>query len=252
MFLFRRRRRSVPPPTIAHKGVQYCWTEEYDQDKVVFFLTDWGGALHQVPRTGWIIRGAEIPEWNLDHSTLTKTVARNLLRYVDPKSLARGRVPLLLEVHDFGEEQGDPTPYGDLVPRDARGRRRTVRDLPVLSEDVKAERRRLKTRKERAAIKRMCALLHPDLGRRYFEAWEEYLKGETPEAKFAHQVHALVDCVRALWYKHHYPREEFSSFFATAREEITDATLLELVEFLWKIFQSENGPTHKGSLATGS
>lgn len=220
-------------------GVQFRWGE-VDPIFLVSGLFEWG-ELHIIPRMGWPNRGADIPEWVFGHSDFVGTWAENLAYYLVHRSWWKAwfthqvkptRCGVLGRSHDLGERNGDQTPYQGLVPKDARSRRRFFRRLPVLGESVAEERRRQKREVEEKAIRRLAEFLYPKLGNFVFKAWDEYRQQRTLEAIFTHQVHALVDCVRATLYKKAYPREEFSSFFETARQQITDQFLLQLVDLV--------------------
>lgn len=228
-----------PWPQSNKNGVQFRW-EVVDPLFLVNGLFEWG-ELHQIQRKGWPDRGAEIPDWVFGHSEFVGIWSQNLAHYLKKESgwkawfasrVEPTRCQTLGLYHDWGESGGDRTPYEGLIPRTARSRRRFFRRLPILDDTVTEELRRQKREAEERAIVRLIKFLSPPLGIFVFRAWDEYRQQRTMEAIFTHQIHALLDCVRAVMYKQVYPKEEFISFFETARQVISDRFLLQLVDLV--------------------
>lgn len=236
MFFVRFWRRNNSPPPNDTQGTQFLWLEgEYGHLMANFLLVM--GELHQVNRQGWKDRGATIPEWVLDHQSFVAHAVLNFGEYLRPDSLKVSRAFWLALVHDVGELRGDRTPHQGFNPTDARGRRRYFSRLPALSENVREELRRVKEAEEEASMALLTSFMTTRMRRRYLVAWNEYREQVTIEAQFVHQIHALVDCMRATLYKAVYPKEEFGTFFDTARETITDQVLLRLLIRVEMVFQ---------------
>jgi 5'-deoxynucleotidase YfbR-like HD superfamily hydrolase len=189
-------------------------------------LLRWG-ALHRVHREGWTDRGADVLEWVFDHPSYVGFAAVDLGSYVVTPGFKIQRLQSLARLHDHGEIKGDKTPHFGLNPRHARQRRKFFRMPPL--EPTESERQR-KLEEEEASLRELAAYLHPRVQGYVLNCWAEYAENETPEARFVHQVHALVDCCRATLYKWMFPKEEFSTFFDTAQARISDPVLLTLVE----------------------
>ena len=237
MFFFRGLRRRSSLPTNSATGVQFQWLEgEFDHLLANFLLVL--GELHQVNRQGWKDRGATIPEWVLDHQSFVAHAVLNFGEYLKPKSLKVTHAFWLALVHDIGELRGDRTPHYGHNPQNARDRRRYFSRLPTLSEDVRQELQRIKEAEEESSMALLTSFMTLSMSRRYLNAWNQYREQETMEAQFVHQIHALVDCMRATLYKSLFPKEEFSTFFDTARIQITDQVLLRLLSRVEAVFKN--------------
>lgn len=228
MVFFRLNRRKFTHP--LHSG-HFTWENNVDPKILVDFLFKWA-QLHSTNRTGWEIRGADLPEWVFDHQTLLRIAVSNIGEYVTDPIFRPQRAGTIAGWHDSGEIYGDRNPYGNLELRPARQRRKLFKSLPSLTETAAQELKRLKDEEEESSMRILTQSLHPRIRDHYLRAWEEYRGGKSLESRFAHQVHALVDCVRATLYKALYPREEFRNFFPDARIKILDPVLLICVDLV--------------------
>lgn len=112
--------------------------------------------LKSVERTAWTATGRR--ESTAEHSWRLALLAALFAR--DEPALDRERALLLCLVHDLGELYD-----GDVSAA-----------LRVDAAQKHAD--------ERASVGRVCARLPADAGREVRALWEEYDRGETPEAKF--------------------------------------------------------------------
>lgn len=129
--------------------------------------------LHDLPRTGWILRGIEAPESIGDHVLSTAWLALALAPRVEP-ALDLERVLSMVLVHDAPEAL-----TGDLPRTAAR----------LLPPGAKA------AAEEKAALELLAPLGGPAL-----ERWREYRAGATREARFVRACDRLQLGLRALSY----------------------------------------------------
>lgn len=168
--------------------------------------------LKQLYRQGWLQNGLqkEICESVAEHSfavtVLSLLLADNYFPQLDLK-----KVLIMALLHDFGEiYAGDLTPVNNL----------------------KAEEKYLK---EQQSIQQVLAKLPQ--GKKYIEFWEEFEKGESPEARFIKQIDKLEMGLQAHLYET-LSQEHRSLFTQAADEAVKDSELKELFEEMKKATQT--------------
>jgi putative hydrolases of HD superfamily len=158
--------------------------------------------LKQLYRQGWMRRG--IPpaqcESVADH---TYGVALLVLLLVDAfhPELDRTKALQLALLHDLGEVYA-----GDLTPADG---------VPA---GAKHDR-------ERASLVRVLGEL--DQGEEYVALWEEYERGETPEARLVREVDRLEMGLQAFVYERQ-TGADLHEFYASVEEALTLPELIRL------------------------
>ena len=158
--------------------------------------------LKQLYRQGWLRRGvgSQHCESVADHVFSTALLAALLAGEQD---LDHGRVVLMALVHDLGEAHA-----GDLTPADA---------LPA-------------ARKHQLEAEGVCRILNALAGGQLFtQIWEEYERGDSPEARFVRQVDKLEMALQAALYQRQ-GHGDLSEFIDSAAEAIDDPELAELLE----------------------
>lgn len=160
--------------------------------------------LKQLYRQGWLQRG--IPpqqcESVAEHSFGVAVLGLLLCDLYFPELDALGVIRMAL-LHDFGEIYA-----GDFTPGDA---------LPA------HEKQAL----ERAAITRLFRKL-PN-GAAYIDLWEEYERGDTPEARLVRQLDRLEMALQAGVYALQAGLEP-AEFFSTTHAALREPALLALLE----------------------
>ncbi|HET7838754.1 MAG TPA: HD domain-containing protein [Rectinemataceae bacterium] len=166
--------------------------------------------LKRLYRQGWLKRGlpAELCESVAEHSFGTALLALLLApsggaSRAEGASLDRSKATLMALVHELGEAYaGDITPV-DGVPREE------------------------KTRLERESILRALEG-HSDLTW-FLDLWEEFERGESPEARFVRELDRLEMGLQAALHRAegHPGMEEF---FASARRSVSSPALRSLLE----------------------
>ena len=77
--------------------------------------------------------------------------------------------------------------------------------------------------------------LPSNLKEQYLSLWREYLKNESKEAIFVHQIDKLEMALQAEMYlQKNFPEKNLKPFFDSAKKEITDPNLLTLLDQLNK------------------
>ena len=148
-------------------------------------------ALKQLPRTGWIRSNVENPESVAAHSWGMAILALRLA----PNDIDLTKVLSMCLVHDLPEViVGDLTPHDDTTN---------------------------KAELEHNAMK--------SLAPEWLALFEEYEAGETKEAKFVKQIDKLDMGLQAIIYQNEQGLD-LGEFLISAREKISDAELLEVLE----------------------
>jgi putative hydrolase of HD superfamily len=168
--------------------------------------------LKQLYRQGWLRRG--IPpaqcESVADH---TYSVALLVLLLVDAyyPELDRDKALRLALLHDLGEAYA-----GDLTPADG---------VPAES----------KHDRERASLVRVLGKL--DCDEAYVALWEEYERGETPEARLVREVDRLEMGLQAFVYERQ-SGIDLREFYDSAREALTLPELVRLFREITCVMES--------------
>ena len=133
------------------------------------------GMLKRVARSGWVRVGVENPESVADHSYRTALLSMLLadLEGVDCEKALR-----MALLHDLAESM-----TGDLTPEEKRS----------LGGEYH--------RREMSAMRRILGELPRELAHRYMELWDEYQRGETPEARLVQMADRLEMVLQAFEYE---------------------------------------------------
>ena len=165
--------------------------------------------LKHLFRQGWLQRG--VPEARCEtvaeHVFSVALLAMFLADHVR-LDLDVARVMRIALIHDLGEIGA-----GDITPADG----------------VSLEEKR---RRERTSLANLLSRL-PE-GGRYLELWEEFEARSTPEARFVREVDRLEMAVQAAVYRGQLG-SDISDFLATARRDVTDGALGEVLERISRI-----------------
>jgi len=158
--------------------------------------------LKNIPRQGWIDKlSINNPESVADH---TFSMAMMGMIFSDLKNYDTVKILKIILLHDLAESI-----TGDITPE-------------KISKDKKALL-------ENKTMKKILNDLPPLLQKQYNTLWKEYHLNNSKEAKFVHQLDRLEMAMQAKIYsKKGHSKEKMNAFFDSARNEITDPTLLEL------------------------
>lgn len=162
--------------------------------------------LKAIPRTGWKAR--EVPVGQCEsvagHSYGVAFLATTLAREYAPH-LNNSRIAEMALLHDVGERvAGDITPFDKVSPEE-------------------------KKEKERLGLQKTYA--HLLNGTYYLELWEEFERGETPEAQWVRQI----DVLDRLWQSRIYTKagyKRMDEFLKTDPPKITDTVLRSVLEII--------------------
>jgi putative hydrolase of HD superfamily len=162
--------------------------------------------LKQLYRQGWLQRGipAERCESVAEHSFGVALLALFLAEAAFP-DLDTYKVMRMALLHDFGEIYA-----GDITPADGV-RREKKREL------------------EQQAVQRVLGKL-PD-GAAYIALWEEYERGDTPEARFVRQIDRLEMVLQASVYEHQ-NLANLAEFFESVRPVLATSPLQTILQSL--------------------
>ena len=162
--------------------------------------------LKQLYRQGWLQRGIppsrceSVAEHTFGVALLALFIAETYAPTLDTSKVLR-----LALLHDFGEIY-----VGDLTPADGVNR---------------AE----KQQRERQAVTQVLHKL--PRGATYVALWEEYERGESPEARFVRQMDRLEMVLQASVYEHQ-GLADLSEFFASVQPVLTDPAVREILQEL--------------------
>lgn len=148
------------------------------------------------------------------------------------KKLNLAKAMKLAMVHDLCKVYtGDITPYEGLFNKDDKKYKLAWR-WRRLSLKEKQSRYKNKLQKEKAAFQKLTAKLPLDMKREILDAWEDYLKMESPEAKFVLQVDRIENLLEA--FEQFEKNLEFPTqpWWEHTDEVVFDKELLELLETL--------------------
>jgi len=87
-----------------------------------------------------------------------------------------------------------------------------------------------KVTKENQAIKKILENLPSKITRSYFEIWDEYQNNSSQESKLLHDIDKLEMAFQAKFYQEKgIPKEKLVSFYATAKKEIKNKNLRDML-----------------------
>lgn len=159
--------------------------------------------LKKIPRQGWIDKlSLKNPESVADH---TFSMAIIGMIFSDLQNYDTEKILKTILLHDLAESVvGDITP--EQIPKD--------------------EKRII----ENNAIKKILENLPLSIRERYEILWDEYQTNSSKEADIVHQLDKIEMALQAKIYsKEGHLQEKLEPFFISARQEIKDPVLLELL-----------------------
>ena len=160
--------------------------------------------LKNIPRQGWMDKLSIInPESVSDHSY---SMAIMCMVISDLKNFNSEKILKMALLHDLAESL-----IGDLTP-----------------EQIDKE---AKEKLENNAFGKIIKNLPEQIKSKYLEIWFEYQENISPEAKLIHQIDKLEMALQAkIYQKNGYDKEKLESFFESAKKEIDDPQLKELLD----------------------
>jgi 5'-deoxynucleotidase len=162
------------------------------------------GRLKAERRKGWVKKlGLSDPESVADHSYRTALMTMVIS---DSRGLDTGKALRLALLHDLPEAI-----VGDAMPEERSGRLKTIVETRAMQELLKG--------------------VSPSVRSLYREAWREFLTGTTEEARLVRQLDKLEMAIQAWEYTRDSDNPARArEFWATARAEVTDRGLLDLLK----------------------
>ena len=171
-----------------------------------FFKT--AANLKEIQRQGWVEKlDMKNPESVADH-TFSMAIMGMVLS--DSKNYNTEKILKMILIHDLAESV-----TGDLTPE----------------QKPKQEKINL----ENNVFEQIIINLPSNLKEQYLSIWSEYLKNESKEAIFVHQIDKLEMALQAeIYLQKKFPEKNLKPFFDSAKKEITDPNLLTLLDQLNK------------------
>jgi putative hydrolase of HD superfamily len=192
------------------------------------------GALKEMKRRGWILRGVKNPESIADH-TFRMAIAAWLL--ASEKGLNINRVIKMALVHDLCEVYaGDSTPYDHFLPKSKSEFKKILAIWPRLSKTEKQRRFSKKYSRENASLDKLIVNLPIRLKREIKSLWLDYEQGLTKEGRFVRQIDRLENLLQALEYCQKDNKFPINSWWVQIEELVDDSDLIDFMVSLGKTF----------------
>ena len=171
-----------------------------------FFKT--AANLKEIQRQGWIDKlNMKNPESVADH-TFSMAIMGMVLS--DSNNYDTEKILKMILLHDLAESV-----TGDITPEQKPKQEKINLENNVFEEIIKN--------------------LPSNLNKQYCSLWSEYLKNESKEAVFVHQIDKLEMALQAEMYlQKNVLKEHLKPFFDSAKKEITDPNLLTILNQLNK------------------
>ena len=159
--------------------------------------------LKEVKRKGWVTKlNSENVESVADHS-YSMTIMGMIL--ADLHGLDSKKIMQMVVLHDLAESN-----LGDFTP-----------------DEITKEK---KYQLENNEMKKILSFLPEKLYKNYLLLWEEFLKNESEEARFVHELDKLEMYFQAnRFLEKGFSKEQIQSFFDTATNEIKNSNFCELI-----------------------
>ena len=185
------------------------------------------GELKTVRRQGWVDRGVPRAESVAEHSYRAALMG---LVLGELAGLDGVRLAAILLIHDLPEARaGDLTPYRNLLADGLALNEALTRWRELAVPERLADDRRDKLRREATAMAEAVQDLPQALAERLTQLWAEYAERSTPEGRFAVQIDKIEALLQAVEYQRAGHAADVNNFLRTAREEVSDPLLVELV-----------------------
>lgn len=200
---------------------------------ILDFLTT-VGELKTIKRKGIAFYGVKNPDSATDHSF---RVALMVWLFGNEKKINIGKAIKIALIHDICKVYtGDITPYNGLLPKDKKERDRFVRKWRRLPVRKKEKKHNQKLEKEQNALKKLTSKLPPKLKKEIVNLWLDYVKIESPESRFVHQLDVVENLIEAFeWRK---KRKSFPTKpWWEHADEVIDEPILQ--KFLKEIEKAE-------------
>ncbi len=196
-------------------------------DGALLRLVHVAGALKRLPRQGWLHLDVPEPESVAGHSFRVALMVM-LLGHDEP-NIDVQRALIIALCHDLPEAiVGDITPFDETLADESVDRDRLFRSRPTYSESAD----RAKREAEEQALGNMTAGLDEATRRLIVDAWEEYERGCTPEARLVRQIDKLEALLQAHEYARDIPDLRIESFELGARDRVQDERLRRLLDLI--------------------
>ncbi len=210
------------------------------QSLVNFFVNI--GKLRKVPRRGGVLIGSKNPATIIDHLFRTAIMAWALGK--EKKTLSLKRVLELALIHDLCELYvGDLSPYDykSILPKDKRKWSNLFEKWPRFSMAEKKKIAAEKHRRESKALDYLIKGLPREIKTSIKNAWLEYDKNSTKEARFVKQVNRLEALLQALEYGKEEKIRVYNSWWTGSKERIDDPVLIKFMDSLAEEFLTKKG-----------
>jgi len=195
------------------------------------------GKLKRKKRKGWELRGVENPETIASH-TFRMTITAWFLG--EQKKLNISKVIKMSLLHDLCEVYaGDTTPYDEILPKDAKQRKKIINTWPRLSKKEKEKHFLKKYKKEAEALEKLILKLPSNLKKEIRSLWLDYEKGLTREGRFVRQIDRVENLLQALEYWKNNKQFAIEPWWLQIEELVDDPLLLEFMESLEKKFHQK-------------
>jgi len=192
------------------------------------------GALKNMKRKGWVLRGVKNPESIADH-TFRMTLAAWLLALEGRLNI--NRVIKIALIHDLCEVYaGDSTPYDHFLPKSAKDIKKLLASWPRLPKAKKQQLSLKKYYKEDAALNKLIASLPLNIRREIKSLWMDYERGLTKEGRFVRQIDRLENLLQALEYWKRDRKFPINSWWVQIEELIDHPDLIKFMKSLAKEF----------------
>ncbi|MFW9832238.1 MAG: HD family hydrolase [Candidatus Thorarchaeota archaeon] len=175
--------------------------------------------LKRILRTGWLLRG--IPPSSAEnvssHSHSTAILAFLLALQIEER-VDINRLLLMALIHDLPEAE--------------------IGDIPISAQQVDPAFRNAKTRAENQAMLTILDSLPEGLRSQIMNAWTDYSKGKTLEARLVEAADHLSTAIHAAYLvKSGYPSNKFSTFIDHAESTIRELGIPNTEQLITEIRQ---------------
>ena len=175
--------------------------------------------LKRVPRTGWLLRGVPpSTAENVAAHSHTMTILSYILAKQANKEVDLTRLLLMALIHDLPEA--------------------LIGDIPISAQQADPSFREAKEKRENEAMKTILNSLPEKIRLQLQKIWEEYLRGETLEARLVKGADRLATAVHAVeLIKSGYASNHFIPFIDHAESTLTKLQITDVTDLIGKLRQ---------------
>lgn len=197
-------------------------------EAILDFILD-VGKLKKMPRLYWMLRGIKDPETVAGHIFILTIMAWIVGR--EKKELNMEKLLKMALCHELSAVYtGDTTPYDRILPKNEKGRKKTLEKMIRLSQEKKKWIFLEDSKKEKKSLEKLAKKIGTNLKKEMLQLWQEYRLKSSFEGRFLSQLNILAVLLQGLLYEKKFKEFSAQPLWEWAFENCEEPTILKLLQ----------------------